>query len=40
MKNMMVTLALILDNLSDELSKRAETIVVKIRDKAYDESGD
>jgi len=29
-----------LDNLSDELSKRAETIVVKIRDKAYDESGD
>ena len=29
-----------LDNLSDELSKRAETIVIKIRDKAYDESGD
>lgn len=29
-----------LDNLSDELSKRAETIVVKIRDKAYEESGD
>lgn len=29
-----------LDNLSDELSKSAETIVVKIRDKAYDESGD
>lgn len=29
-----------LDNLSDELSKSAQTIVVKIRDKAYDESGD